>query len=69
MAVAEEREVLKQSLEEHQREFREAFEELKQTARAYADPRDPIRERPARWLVIGLALGVWLGWRGRAYGG
>ncbi len=63
MAATEEREVIRQSLEEHQREFREAFEELKQAARSYADPRDPIRERPVRWLGIAAAVGLWLGWR------
>jgi hypothetical protein len=63
MAAAEEREVLRQSLEEHQRDFREAFHELTEVARSYADPRDPIRERPILCLAIGLAAGLWLGWR------
>lgn len=63
MGATEEKEVIRQSLEEHQREFREAFAELKQVARAYTDPRDPIRERPVRWLGIAAALGLWLGWR------
>ena len=63
MAVTEEREHLRESLHEHQREFREAFEELKVAARAYADPRDPIREHPARWMGIAVLVGLWLGWR------
>jgi ElaB/YqjD/DUF883 family membrane-anchored ribosome-binding protein len=63
MAPTEEREVIRQSLEEHQREFREAFEELKTVARSYADLRDPIRERPARWIAIAVVAGLWLGWR------
>ena len=63
MAVTEEREVIRQSLEEHQREFREAFEELKLAARSAADPRDPIREHPVRWLVAGALAGLWLGSR------
>jgi ElaB/YqjD/DUF883 family membrane-anchored ribosome-binding protein len=63
MAAAEEREVLRQSLEERQREFREAFHELTKVARSYADPRDPIREHPFRWLALGVAAGLWLGWR------
>ena len=63
MAANETREVLRQSLGEHQREFREAFRELKQAARSYADPRDPIREHPVRWMGVALLLGVWLGRR------
>ena len=63
MSAAEEREVIRQSLEEHQRELRDAVEELKLAAKSYADPRDPIREQPGKWLVIGVAAGLWLGWR------
>ena len=63
MAASEEREVIRQSLEEHQRELREAFEELKLAARSFADVRDPIRERPLRWMGIAAAVGLWLGWR------
>jgi ElaB/YqjD/DUF883 family membrane-anchored ribosome-binding protein len=59
----EEREVIKHSLEEHQREFREAVEELKQVARTYTDPRDPIREHPTRWLTVAVGVGLWFGWR------
>jgi ElaB/YqjD/DUF883 family membrane-anchored ribosome-binding protein len=69
MAASEEREVLQQSLQEHQREFREAFQELKQSARAAADPRDPIREHPVRWMLIGAAVGLWFGWRPSQRGG
>ena len=63
MAATEEREVLRQSLEEHQREFREAFQELKLAARSMADVRDPIREHPVRWLGVAAAVGLWLGSR------
>lgn len=63
MAATEERDVLRHSLEEHQREFRDAFQELKLAARSAADPRDPIREHPLRWLVAGAVAGLWLGSR------
>ena len=63
MSTPEERTVIEHSLEAHQRELRVAFEELKQAARTVANPRHPIREHPARWLTIGVAVGLWLGWR------
>ena len=63
MAATEDREVIRQSLEEHQREFREAFQELKQVARSYTDPRDPIREHPLKWMTAAAVFGLWLGWR------
>ena len=63
MAEPEDRELLRQTLDEHRREFRMAVEELKGAARSLADPRDPIRDRPLLWLVGGLFGGFWLGWR------
>lgn len=63
MAAIEEREIVRQELEEHQRELRTAFAEIREVARAYTDPRDPIREHPVRWLLIGAGVGLWLGWR------
>jgi len=63
MAVTEDRQVLRQSLEEHKSELREAGKELRLAASAYADVRDPIRERPFRWLAVGVAVGLFLGWR------
>jgi hypothetical protein len=63
MSATEDREVIRQSLHEHQRELREAVEELKLAAISYADPRDTIRERPAKWLLAAFALGLFLGWR------
>jgi len=63
MAVTEEGQVLRQALEEQQRELRDAVTELRLAATAYADVRDPIRERPFRWLAVGVVVGLWLGWR------
>jgi type VI protein secretion system component VasF len=63
MSAVEEREVIRQSLHEHQRELREAVHELKLAAASYASPRDPIREQPIKWMIAALALGLWLGWR------
>ena len=61
--MTEERAVAREALVEHQREFRLAFEELKQATRELTDPRDPIREHPTRWLVGGLVVGFLVGWR------
>jgi hypothetical protein len=63
MGAPEERAALQQSLEEHRRELQTAVEQLKEAARSWTDPREPIRERPVPWLLGGLALGIWLGWR------
>jgi MYXO-CTERM domain-containing protein len=63
MTVTEERAVVRDALVEHRREFRLAFDELKQATRELADPRDPIREHPTRWLVGALVAGFLLGWR------
>jgi ElaB/YqjD/DUF883 family membrane-anchored ribosome-binding protein len=63
MSATEDREVIRHSLHEHQRELREAVEELKIAAKSAADPRDPIRENPAKWLTAALVVGLWLGWR------
>ena len=61
--MTEEHTVAREALAEHRREFRVAFEELKQATRELTDPRDPIREHPTRWLVGGLVAGFFLGWR------
>jgi hypothetical protein len=63
MSVTEERAVVSEALAEHRREFRLAFEEFAQATRALADPRDPIRKHPTRWLLGGLVAGFLLGWR------
>lgn len=61
--MTEERAMVHEALVEHRREFRSAFEDLKQATRQLADPRDAIRKRPTRWLVSGLAAGFLVGWR------
>jgi len=65
MARPEEREVLRQNLEGHKRELRLAVREVREAALVWPDPRPRIRERPAPWLLGGLMIGFWLGWRGR----
>jgi hypothetical protein len=65
LARPEEREVLRQNLEGHQRELRLAVHELREAALVWPDPRERIRERPVRWLLGGLVIGFWLGWGSR----
>jgi hypothetical protein len=61
--VTEERALASEALGEHRREFRLAFEDLKQATRELGSPREPIREHPTRWLVGGLVAGFLLGLR------
>ena len=63
MNASEQREEIRHALEGHQREFRAAVAELKDAARSYANPRDPIRENPFRWMAIALVVGLFLGAR------
>lgn len=63
MARPEEREVVRQHMEEQKRELRLAVDDFREAARSWTDPRDLIRERPGTWMVGGLLLGLWLGWR------
>ena len=65
MAVPEEREAIRQNLEEHKREIRVAVEELTQAAKSWPDPRERIRSRPGAWLLGGVLVGLWIGWRDR----
>jgi hypothetical protein len=54
---------IRQDMDVHRRELREAFDELRAAAKSWADPGDPIRDHPAAWLLGGAAFGLWLGWR------
>jgi hypothetical protein len=63
MAEPEERQLIRHSMEEHRQELRLAVQDLKEAARSWTDVRDPIRERPAPWILGGLLLGFWLGFR------
>lgn len=63
MATPDQIEQLHGTLEEHERELRLAVQELTTAARSWADPREPIRDRPFTWLASGLVLGCVLGWR------
>jgi hypothetical protein len=62
MPELEERQLLRQSIDEHRRELRLAVDELREAARSWT-PRDAVRERPLPWLLGGLLVGLWLGWR------
>lgn len=63
MARPESVERIRQDMDVHRRELRDAMHELGEAARSWADPTDTIRARPAAWLVGALGVGLWLGWR------
>jgi len=63
MPEAEERQLIRHSMEEHRQQLRLAVQDLKDAARSWTDIRDPIRERPVPWLLGGLLLGFCLGLR------
>jgi hypothetical protein len=65
MARPEEREVLRQSLEQHKEELRLAVQDLRIAARSWGSPSESIRLRPGTWLVGAFAVGLWLGRGGR----
>ena len=58
MASAEDRETLRQSLEQHKQELRVAVQDLGTAARSWSDPTTSIRERPIPWLVGAFVLGL-----------
>jgi hypothetical protein len=60
---AEQRDVLLESIEREQEELLDAVHDLTESARATFDLGDRIREYPLSWLVGGLLVGLWLGYR------
>ncbi len=64
MARPENREALRQSLEQHKHELRLAVQDLSVAARSWSDPSESIRLRPGAWLAGAFVVGLWLG-RGR----
>ena len=61
MASPQEREVLRQSLEQHKQELRLAVVDLGVAARSWTDPAESIRQHPVPWLVGAFLVGLWLG--------
>jgi len=61
MASAEDREMLRQSLEQHKQELRIAVQDLGTAAKSWSDPTASIRERPIPWLIGAFVLGWWFG--------
>ncbi len=58
--------MLRDRLDEEEKELEAAVRDLKLAARRIAGPAEWIRERPLPFLAGALALGWWLGARGRA---
>jgi hypothetical protein len=61
MARPEDRESVRQSLEQHKHELRIAVQDLGVAARSWSDPSELIRQHPGLWLLGGFLFGVWLG--------
>lgn len=61
----DEREVLRQSIEEDKAELLDAVGELKAAVQSQFQLRDRIAEHPVPWLVGGFLVGLWLSSRGR----
>ena len=60
----DEREVLRQAIEEDKAELLDAVDELKAAVTNQFQLRDRIAEHPVPWLVGGFLLGLWLSRRG-----
>ena len=61
MASAEDRETLRQALEQHKQDLRVAVQDLGSAARSWSDPTISIRDRPIPWLIGAFLVGWWLG--------
>jgi len=61
----DEREALRQSIEEDKAELLDAVDELKAAVTHQFQLRERIAEHPVPWLVGGFLLGLWLSSRGR----
>jgi hypothetical protein len=59
-ADVDEREVLRQSIEEDKAELLDAVDELKAAVSNQFQLREGIAEHPVPWLVGGFLLGLWL---------
>ena len=64
MASPEQRETLRQNLEQHKQDLRIAVQDLTVAARSWSDPTESIRLHPGSWLTGAFVFGLWLG-RGR----
>jgi hypothetical protein len=60
-ASADDRESLRDSLEQHRCELRAAMEDMGAAARSWSDPTVSIRSRPITWVVAAFLVGAWLG--------
>jgi hypothetical protein len=61
--AVDQREVLRQSIEEDKAELLDAVGELKTAVQHQFQLRERIGEHPLPWLLGGLLLGVWFGTR------
>jgi hypothetical protein len=64
VASPEQREALRQNLEQHKQDLRLAVQDLTVAARSWSDPTESIRLHPGTWLASAFVFGLWLG-RGR----
>jgi hypothetical protein len=64
-APVDERDVLRQSIENDKAELRDAVDDLKAAVRTRLTIRDNIDNNPTMWLVGAFVLGVWLSRRNR----
>jgi len=61
MASPENREALRQALEQHKQELWLAAQDLSIAARSWSDPAESIRLHPGAWLASAFVVGLWLG--------